>query len=419
VNLAALTACLGVRRGPAAPPRRTVAADYAAPPAAEVLARRIALAEAVESEGVALYAYDGNLLVATPALERLVAARAVSLAGDGLLQRVEVGDRPAFLRGLANAVADADDAVVEVRCRRGGDGVEALDDGGWIDLDVRFRRTAPGDPVGPAVIARLTDASARRADADEIRRLREALSATIAGRSRELGLVGHEIRTPLSAILGFADALGATDRDDVDAARVREYAGLIGEAGRHLMDVVGGLLDQASAEIPDEGTPEAVELEPLLERCRRMMAPVAAGAGIDLALTVSEALPPVLVEPRACRQIVINLVSNAIKFTDRAGRVVLSAERAGERVRVVVRDTGIGIAPADIGRLGTPFMRLSDRGGRRREGAGLGLSVVKALAAVHGGTLDIRSMPGSGTTVTVDLPTVAAPATGEMVRARA
>jgi cell cycle sensor histidine kinase DivJ len=161
-----------------------------------------------------------------------------------------------------------------------------------------------------------------------------------------------------------------------------------------------------------------VELEPLLERCRRMMAPVANGAGIELALTVSEPLPPVLVEPRACRQIVINLVSNAIKFTDRAGRVELSAERAGERVRVVVRDTGIGIAPADIGRLGTPFMRLSGAG-RRREGAGLGLSVVKALAAVHGGTLDIRSMPGSGTTVTVDLPAVAAPASGEMERALA
>jgi hypothetical protein len=194
VNLAALTARLGVRRGPAAPPRRTVAADYAAPPAAEVLARRIALAEAVESEGVALYAHDGSLLAATPALERLVGARAVSLAGDGLLQRLDVGDRPAFLRALASAVADAADVTVAVRCRQGGEGIEALDDGRWIDLDVQFRRTAPGDPVGPAVIARLTDASVRRADADEIRRLREALSATIAGRSRELGLVGHELR---------------------------------------------------------------------------------------------------------------------------------------------------------------------------------------------------------------------------------
>ncbi len=418
MNLAALIARLGVRRGPAAPPRRTVAADYAAPPAAEALARRIALAEAVESEGVALYAHDGSLLAATPALERLVGARAVSLAGDGLLQRLAVGDRPAFLRALASAVASGDDIAVEARCRRGGDGLEALDDAGWLDLDVRFRRTAPGDPVGPAVIARLADASVRRSDADEIRRLREALSATIAGRSRELGLVGHELRTPLSAILGFADALGDSTRRDIDAARVREYAGLIGEAGRHLMDVVGGLVEQAGTETIGEGTPEAVELEPLLERCRRMMAPVATGAGIELALTVAEPLPPVLVEPRACRQIVINLVSNAIKFTDRAGRVELSAERAGERVRVVVRDTGIGIAPADIGRLGTPFMRLSGAG-RRREGAGLGLSVVKALAAVHGGTLDIRSMPGSGTTVTVDLPAVAAPAIGEMERALA
>lgn len=418
MNISALTARLSRRRGDATPPPPAVVPTYAAPPAAETLARRIALAEAVESEGVALYATDGLLVGATPALERLFGARAGTLAGDALLQRLDVGDRPAFLRALATTLSDGGEATVTMRCRCGGEGVAALEDGSLAVLDVTFRRALPEEAVGPGVVARFTDATAREEAADEIRRLREALATTIGARSREIGLVGHELRTPLSAILGFADTLALTGRGDPDPARVREYAGLIAEAGRHLMDVVGGLIEQADAEGVSDEPAEAVDLEPLLERCRRMMAPVADGAGIELAVTVPAPLPAVQAAPRACRQIVINLLSNAIKFTDRAGRVELFAERVGDRVRVVVRDTGIGIPLAEIDRLGTPFMRLADRNGRRREGAGLGLSVVKALAAVHGGTLDIRSLPGHGTTVAVDLP-VAVTESADPVRALA
>ena len=412
MNIAAITARFGRRRrGETTPPRAASPQDYAAPPPAETLARRIALAEAVASEGVAFYAPDGSLIAATPALEKLVAVRAGALAGDALLQRLDIGDRPTFLRALATTLADGEAATVTVHCRTGGDDIGGLAASSVAVLDVTLRRTFPGEVFGPGVLARFTDASARVAAADEIRRLREALATTIGARSRELGLLGHELRTPLSAVLGFAETLALAGQTDPDPARVREYAGLIAEAGRHLMDVVGGLIDQAGPEGGSDETAEEVDLEALLERCRRMMAPVADGAGIELAFTVPAPLPAVLAAPRACRQIVINLLSNAIKFTDRAGRVELFAERAGDRVRIVVRDTGIGIAPAEIDRLGTPFMRLTDNTGRRREGAGLGLSVVKALAAVHGGTLDIRSLPGHGTTVAVDLPVaVAAPA---------
>jgi cell cycle sensor histidine kinase DivJ len=410
VNIAAITARFGRRRGAAALPRPASPQDYAAPPAAETLARRIALAEAVASEGVALYAPDGSLIAATPALEKLVGVRAGALAGDALLQRLDIGDRPGFLRALATTLSDGETAVVTVHCRTGGDDIGGLAASSMAVLDVTLRRTFPGEVFGPGVLARFTDASARIEAMDEIRRLREALATTIGARSRELGLLGHELRTPLSAVLGFAETLALAGQADPDPARVREYAGLIAEAGRHLMDVVGGLIDQAGPDGGSDEAAEAVDLEALLERCRRMMAPVADGAGIELAFIVPAPLPPVLAAPRACRQIVINLLSNAIKFTDRAGRVELFAERAGDRVRIVVRDTGIGIAPAEIDRLGTPFMRLTDNTGRRREGAGLGLSVVKALAAVHGGTLDIRSLPGHGTTVAVDLPVaIAAP----------
>ncbi len=410
MNIAAITARFGRRRGETAPPRSGPPQDYAAPPAAEALARRIALAEAAASEGVAFYAPDGSLIAATPALEKLVAVRAGALAGDALLQRLDIGDRPTFLRALATTLADGEAATVTVHCRTGGDDIGGLAASSMAVLDVILRRTFPGEVFGPGVVARFTDASVRVEAADEIRRLREALATTIGARSRELGLLGHELRTPLSAVLGFAETLALAGQGDPDPGRVREYAGLIAEAGRHLMDVVGGLIDQAGPDGGSDEAAEAVDLEALLERCRRMMAPVADGAGIELAFTVPAPLPAVLAAPRACRQIVINLLSNAIKFTDRAGRVELFAERAGDRVRIVVRDTGIGIAPAEIDRLGTPFMRLGDNTGRRREGAGLGLSVVKALAAVHGGTLDIRSLPGHGTTVAVDLPVaIAAP----------
>jgi cell cycle sensor histidine kinase DivJ len=134
------------------------------------------------------------------------------------------------------------------------------------------------------------------------------------------------------------------------------------------------------------------------------MAPQAARAGIELASAVEPGLPELNADRRAVRQILLNLLSNAVKFTGTGGRVECGARREDRAVLLWVRDTGIGIAPDDIPRLGAPFFQAETGYNRRHEGAGLGLSVVKGLVRLHGGTVSIDSAPGAGTTVTVTLP---------------
>lgn len=357
-----------------------------------------ALAAAADGEGLALHAADGTVVAVAPAAERMTGVRAAGLLGDALLGRVLPGDRPAYLRALAATVETGDPRVATVGFVTGGDGLEALDGPGRRVFDVRF------EPWREGVLARFACAAARLSAAAEIERLAAALAAQEGLRERLVATLCHEIGTPLNAVLGFADTLGEAARAGrCPTARTVEYAGLIGEAGRHLLSVTTDLLDAARLGGEAEHAPEETDLAAIADRCRKMMAPAAEAAGLVLDLVVAPGLPPVHADPRACRQILLNLVSNAVKFTDRGGDVVIRLERDGGRVRLSVRDTGIGIAPEAIGRLGTPYLRL-EAAGRRRDGAGLGLAVVKALAALHGGRLDIRSRPGHGTTAGVDLP---------------
>ena len=150
--------------------------------------------------------------------------------------------------------------------------------------------------------------------------------------------------------------------------------------------------------------PEPFDLTLLLESVRQMMALQADERGLVLRLAPSGELPEIVADRRACKQILINLLSNAVKFTDKGGSVQLGARLDGDAVALFVRDTGIGIAEKDLPRLGTPFVQADSGYDRRHEGTGLGLSVVKGLTELHGGTMRIESRLGEGTCVTVRLP---------------
>jgi len=325
------------------------------------------------------------------------------LLGSGFLERVHVADRPAYLTALSDAFNATATTKVDFRLRRrsksGGT------DEGFVFAEMRCRPVLgdDGKPVGVVAVTR--DVSARQTEEFELRQAREMAERANLAKSNFLAHMSHELRTPLNAIIGFSEILEREVIPDLDTVRQREYARLIHASGQHLLDVVNSILDMSKIE---SGTfeifVETIDVAPLIQSCCQMMRAQAEERGIMLAWGDLAGLPAITADRRAVRQILINLIANAIKFTERGGSVSVAA-RAGDGVMTLsVTDTGIGISAADLPRLGTPFVQADASYERRYEGTGLGLSMVKGLAGLHGGSLTMESDLGVGTTATVKLP---------------
>jgi signal transduction histidine kinase len=232
--------------------------------------------------------------------------------------------------------------------------------------------------------------------------------AELANRTKSefLSNVSHELRTPLNVIIGFAEIIKDQLMGPSNVPRYSEYAEDIYRSGNHLLDLVNDLLDLARIESGRLGLKlENVEMAELVDNSMDMVRYNANAAGIVLDRKVDRVLPEAWADRRAVKQILINLLSNAIKFTPKGGRVSVEVERVGsDRLRLSVRDTGVGIAPANLDRLRNPNGRASDRFTAARESGGLGLSIARLLAEAHGGSLQIDSRLGVGTSVEVTLP---------------
>ena len=345
---------------------------------------------------------NGAVLFASPAAEPLFGVTARELAGHGLFDRVHVADRPAYLTALADAAALGEDRSVEFRIRREGD---ADPHGGyfaWIEMRCRPLDTATaGEREVVAVLREVTERKVQERALEIARKESERINNA---KSRFLATMSHELRTPLNAIIGFSDML-SSDTIELDAAREREYAMLINESGRHLLSVVNGILDMSKMESGNfEITPEPFAPAPAIRGCCDLLVLKAQEAGVELKVRIAADLPEIVADRRAVNQILINLVSNAIKFTPRGGSVRVSALCDGPKLVVAVEDTGVGIGEADLPRLGEAFFQARASYDRRHDGTGLGLSIVKGLVRLHGGDMDIHSRLGAGTRVTVRLP---------------
>jgi two-component system cell cycle sensor histidine kinase PleC len=243
----------------------------------------------------------------------------------------------------------------------------------------------------------------------ELRHARDALSAardTAVGANQMKTLffanMSHELRTPLNAIIGFSELLAL----DAFAAKRREYADLIHSSGTHLLGLVNDLLDLARIEAGKfELRAESVSLEELIGECARTVEVRARESGIGLMRRVAPELPYALADRRALKQILLNLLTNAIKFTRRDGTVEMFARltSSGELV-FGVKDDGIGIADEDQARVFERFGQGRHDVAGADEGTGLGLPIVKGLIEAHGGRVSLESRLGEGTCVTVTLP---------------
>ncbi|GAB1715663.1 MAG: multi-sensor signal transduction histidine kinase [Nitrobacter sp.] len=352
---------------------------------------------------------NGAVQFISPAAEALLGAPASELQDHGLFDRVHVADRPAYLTALAAAALGSDAQSVEFRLRRDvarGPRREARHpaDFIWVEMRCQPLVSAAGS-AEPEVVAVMRDITDRKHQEHALDLARTAAENADAAKTRFLATVSHELRTPLNAIIGFSEMIVQEDALAIDAARRKEYAQLINDSGQHLLSVVNSILDMSKMESGNfEISPEPFAPREMLLNSSNLLALKARDSGIELVTRVPEDLPQITGDPRAFRQIVLNLVSNAIKFTERGGRVTVSARIEGSRMMLSVMDNGVGIAQEDLKRIGDPFFQAGQTYQRRHEGTGLGLSIVKSLVALHRGEIDLRSKVGEGTTVTVMLP---------------
>ncbi len=234
------------------------------------------------------------------------------------------------------------------------------------------------------------------------------LEADKANRAKSefLANMSHELRTPLNAIIGFSDIIKKELLGAIGNARYAEYVNDINESGNHLLAIINDILDLAKAEAGKLTLQEDdIDLARCLDDALRMCRGRAVGAGVDLEFPDAEKSVYACVDERLMRQIVLNLLTNAIKFTRPGGLVSLTLDAAAEHgILIRIRDTGIGIAPEDIARIIRPFEQVETVLSRSHGGTGLGLPLTAKLTELHGGTLTIESEVGQGTVVTVALP---------------
>jgi cell cycle sensor histidine kinase DivJ len=249
----------------------------------------------------------------------------------------------------------------------------------------------------------LRDATTETTRLAELESAREEAEASNAGKSRFLANMSHELRTPLNAVIGFSDVMKSGLFGQLPP-KYAEYAEMIHDAGRHLLELINDVLDISKIEAARyELNRDVFDARDAVSSALRLTRLQADEARVSLRGLLPSQPLEALADPRALKQIVLNLVSNALKFTPSGGSVTVSVKGYGEDLEVVVSDTGVGIAEADLERLGRPYEQAGDASQKVR-GAGLGLSLVRAFAELHGGTMSIESRLGEGTSVTVRMP---------------
>jgi two-component system cell cycle sensor histidine kinase PleC len=269
----------------------------------------------------------------------------------------------------------------------------------WALID--DRRTADGGAM--MLITDITELKAREA---QLLGMRDAALRADHAKTRFLATMSHELRTPLNAILGFADVMRQEMFGEVGSPRYRQYLDDIHSAGKYLLGVISDVLDTARIQSGDMRLgDEPVEIGPIIRDCLSMVADRAKLGGVAVGAEYAADLPRFRADPVRLKQILTNLLTNAVKFTPAGGRVAVRADLDTDgRLALSVRDTGIGMSRDEIAVALTPFGQIANPMTRTHDGTGLGLPLAKTLAELHGGELDIASTPGAGTSVTVTLP---------------
>jgi signal transduction histidine kinase/HAMP domain-containing protein len=344
------------------------------------------LSDALETsrEGVLLVGADGLIVLANRQLRQFFPAIADSLV-QGMVFSEALG-------------------LMESQLRQ----PHAIDASGQVELELAngcwVRMTANATSEGGSILF-FSDFTAIKEREEVLRKAMQDAEAAYAAKTRFLANMGHELRTPLNAIIGFSEIIHGELFGSIANARYIEYSGDILRSGRRLLGVINSVLDLSKSEsgkmILDL---KEVDIGDTLQDCAALIEEQAAEAGLDFTVCEMDKGLSLTADPVKLRQIFLNLLSNAIKFTPKGGHVWLEARRVPAGIAVVVGDNGIGMSTEDLAVALEPFGQVDNRLERRYEGAGLGLSLAKALVELHQGRLAFESERGRGTRVTVTLP---------------
>jgi two-component system cell cycle sensor histidine kinase PleC len=394
--------------------------------AAKTVEADLRLRDAIETipEAFVLWDADNRLVLCNSYFQRLHKLPDSAIApGTSYETVVEVGRMPQIRERVADGSSQ----------EHGAQTFEAqLDDGRW--LHISERRTKDGGYVSVG-----TDITTIKAHAHKLQENDAQLRATVKDlqtsqaalkrqaaeladlaqkyniektraeeanetKSRFLANMSHELRTPLNAIIGFSEIMGSGMFGQLGSEKYQEYCRDILTSGQYLLDVINDILDMSKI----EAGRVKLDLEPLdLARTVGESLRVVSGRAENKRLTLraqTQADMHIIADHRAVKQIAVNLLSNAVKFTPDGGTVTVRTRRFENSVMLMIADTGIGIAPQSLNRLGRPFEQVESQLSKTYHGSGLGLAIAKSLTKLHGGSMRLRSRLGVGTVVVVTLP---------------
>ncbi len=339
---------------------------------------QVRLQEAIERihEGFALYDPEGNLALSNKQF------RALAHLLPGPTDRIDL----AALADHAAAFGTPHDEIV-------------LEDGTW--LRVSRARTAEGGAV--AVYTDITELKHREVQLEVAVREAEAANRS---KTEFLANMSHELRTPLNAIIGFSETMVTEMLGPVGTPQYKEYAGDILSSGKHLLDIITDILDVSKIEAGELSTSDSLlEIDTVIEDALRMVRERATSAGIQITTHYPDDMPHLYADRRAVLQVILNLASNALKFSRDGGDIAVTVtSQLGGPLLIAIADNGIGMAEEDVPRALSLFGQVEDSMVRSHEGTGLGLPLSARLMELHDGSLTIDSTLGEGTTVTLEFP---------------
>ncbi len=307
-------------------------------------------------------------------------------------------DFPAVCAALARLEHEPEHDPIAYRGRR--------KDGSYIWVEASLTRSHNPDTGADEIVSVVRDIGERIRYEAALRQAKEEADSANRSKSQFLATMSHELRTPLNAIIGFAELMQSEVLGPIGNPQYRSYVNDINVSGSHLLQLINDILDLTKAEAGMlELHEDLVDLTGAIQAVARASRAPIDKAGLTIEIDVPPDLPPLRADERKVRQVFFNLIGNAVKFTSAGGQIRISGgfdPRNG--TRVTVADTGVGIAAADLERVLEPFVQIDSALARQHHGTGLGLPAVKTIMELHGGTVELQSMVGTGTEVTVVFP---------------
>lgn len=301
------------------------------------------------------------------------------------------------------AILEKNDYDLDIRLRR--------PDGTTRHLRCEGRCEKDGEGEVVALYGIMQDITERVQNERQLRSAKDAAERAYAAKSQFLANMSHELRTPLNAIIGFSEIMERQLLGPVGNETYLDYIRGIRESGAHLLDLISDILDMSRIEAGKyDLSPEPLNPAKLVRLAAHMMEGRVHEGRLHLTVQVADEDMTMTADRRAVMQILLNLLSNACKFTPPGGNVTLCCEHHGTMILFRVQDTGCGIPPGKISQVTRPFEQARNNEGayiKGHEGSGLGLAITRELADMHGGSIHIESTVGQGTTVTVRLPDIA------------